>query len=240
MRKFTWPDFVRDAFDLNGDGRVTLKEVFSKLIPNYAVGIAFLVVDLLVLIAEYRVWDVGMKITNNNGWLAIGFVAVSALPFYLSQALWLYPRAHWGQQAIAIGMGGLSLYTSARFGLADLSLQYDVNAIVGWVVWLTAIYVVALLVYIVTDRNIRLNRMKVRVLDDAAYQRILNKVGQEAMAALGVAMEERQKLLEKFGEDALGHYLEKVGQGKKSQVDGRDESLPALPSAPNPPEPPRH
>src|SRR5574341_98342 len=81
MRKFTWPDFVRDAFDLNGDGRVTLKEVFSKLIPNYAVGIAFLVVDLLVLIAEYRVWDVGMKITNNNGWLAIGFVAVSALPF---------------------------------------------------------------------------------------------------------------------------------------------------------------
>ena len=151
---FDLGQYVRDVFDLNKDGQVTLKEFFATLIPNHAVGIAFLVVDLLMAVAEYRVWDVGMTITGDP-YKALGFLLVSALPFYLSQILWLYPRANGWQQAIAVAMAVGALVTSAQFGLADLSQSYDVDRIVTWVIWLSGGYVVALLVYIVID-NVRI------------------------------------------------------------------------------------
>ena len=133
---FNLGQYVREVFDLNKDGRVTLKEFFATLIPNYAVAIAFIVVDLLIAVAEYRVWDVGIRITGDP-YKALGFLLVSALPFYLAQILWLYPRANGWQQAIAVAMAVAALVTSAQFGLADLSLSYDVERIVNWVIWLS-------------------------------------------------------------------------------------------------------
>src|SRR5215510_13886734 len=116
MNNRTLGQYVRDVFDLNKDGKVTLKEFFATLIPNHAIAIAFIVVYLLMAAAEYRVWDVGMKITGDP-YKALGFVLVSALPFYLAQILWLYPRANGWQQSIAVGMAITALYTSAQFGL---------------------------------------------------------------------------------------------------------------------------
>jgi hypothetical protein len=47
---FNLGNYVRDVFDLNKDGKVTVKEFFATLIPNYAVAIALIVVDLLMLV----------------------------------------------------------------------------------------------------------------------------------------------------------------------------------------------
>src|SRR4029453_11119310 len=138
---FNLGQYVRDVFDLNKDGKVTLKEFFAILLPTYAVAIAFIVVDLLMLVAEYRVWDVGMGITGDP-YKALGFLLVSAVPFYLAQLLWLYPRANGWQQAIAVTMGIPALLTSAQFGLADLSRSYDVDRIVTRVIWLSGAYIV--------------------------------------------------------------------------------------------------
>src|SRR5512141_2596963 len=100
---FNLGQYVRDVFDLNKDGKVTFNEFVATMIPNYAVAIAFIVVDLLMLVAEYRVWDVGITITGDP-YKAMGFLLVSAVPFYLAQILWLYPRANGWQQAIAVAM----------------------------------------------------------------------------------------------------------------------------------------
>ena len=120
---FNLGQYVREVFDLNKDGKVSLKEFFATLVPNYAVAIAFIVVDLLMVVAEYRVWDVGMKITGDP-YKALGFVLVSGLPFYLAQILWLYPRANGWQQTIAVAMAVSALATSAQFwvgrSIADL------------------------------------------------------------------------------------------------------------------------
>lgn len=215
-------DYVRSVFDLNKDGRVSVKELISTLVPNYAVGIAFIVVDLLVLVAEYRVWDVGLKITNDP-LKAIGFVLVSAVPFYLAQVLWLYPRAHWGQQLIAIGMAASSLYTSARFGLADLSLQYDVQALVNIVIRLTAAYIVALLVYIVTDRSIRLLRMKVQARDRANYQQEFNRSVRQILNDLRLSLADEQALRREFGDAAVDAHLQMM---RKAKVPIENRQLP--------------
>jgi hypothetical protein len=204
---FSLGQYVRDVFDLNKDGKVTLKEFFATLIPNYAVAIAFIVVDVLMAVAEYRVWDVGMTITGDP-YKALGFVLVSALPFYLAQILWLYPRANGWQQAIAVAMAVSALVTSAQFGLADLSRSYDVDRIVTRVIWLSGGYIIALLVYIVIDKNIRLMRAKVKAREQANFQAELNKSMRAILADLREGLKEEAVLRREFGDLAVDSHLE--------------------------------
>ena len=79
-------EYVNKVLDTNKDGRVSFKD-FLDLFPNNSVAIAILFVDLVVGAAEYRVWDIGYKMTSDP-LKAIGFVLVSAIPFYLGQLLW--------------------------------------------------------------------------------------------------------------------------------------------------------
>lgn len=199
---------MREIFDLNKDGKVSFKEFLSVLVPSYAVGIALLVVDVLVAVGEYRVWDVGMTITQNDIFKALGFVLVSALPFYLGQLLWLYPRASGWQQGIAGFMVVASLFTSAQFGLADLSQSYDVSKIVSMVIWLTFVYICLLLVYVLIDKHIRLYRKKVQAQATAAFQKEINLVGRSIMDDLRESLQEERELRREFGDDAVDQHLE--------------------------------
>ena len=206
-------DYVRDVFDFNGDGKVSVKEFLSSF-GNSTIIIAFLVVDMLVLVAEYRVWDVGMKITGDP-YKALGFVLVSALPFYLSQILWIYPRATRWQQGIALLMGGSALITSARFGLADLSQSYDIKSIISMVVNLTVAYIIALLVYILIDKGIQANRMKVKARANAAMQKEFNKIAREVLADLEVTKEEEDKIRARFGDGAVDNINKQLQRKKQ-------------------------
>ena len=151
-------DYVTKVLDTNKDGKVSIKD-FIDLFPSFAVAIAVVFVDLVVAAAEYRVWDVGFQITKDP-YKAIGFVLVSAFPFYLGQIFWLYPVANLFQKNIAVGFVATSLYTSWTFGTADLSMSYDIKSIVAMVTNLTAGYIVAGLAYIIVDDSIKAHRMK--------------------------------------------------------------------------------
>ena len=59
----TLGEYVKEVFDVNKDGTIDLKDILS-MFPNSAVAIAVIVIDLLVLVAEYRVWDVAYTITG--------------------------------------------------------------------------------------------------------------------------------------------------------------------------------
>ncbi len=248
---FNLGQYVRDVFDLNKDGKVTFKEFFATLIPTYAVAIAFIVVDLLIAVAEYRVWDVGMTITGDP-YKALGFLLVSALPFYLSQILWLYPRANNWQQAIAVAMAVASLATSAQFGLADLSQSYDVDHIVTQVIWLSGGYIVALLVYIVIDKNIRLMRAKVKAREQANFQGELNKSMRSILADLREGLKEEAALRREFGDLAVDSHLQMMrGMANKDHNplqppaqldiprDNKHHSQPPKVESGNPIQPPR-
>jgi len=136
-------EYVNKVLDTNKDGVITFKD-FIDLFPNSAIAIAVIFVDLVVGVAEYRVWDVGYQITDDP-FKAFGFVLISAIPFYLGQIFWLYPVANFLQKSIAIGMIASSLYTSWIFGTADLTQNWDIPALVSTVTDMTAVYIVSAL-----------------------------------------------------------------------------------------------
>lgn len=103
----------------NRDGKFTAKDL-----PNHSVLIVGIVVDLVMLLAEYRVYSVGLQLTKSQ-LLALGFVMVSSLPFYLGQVAFLYNRANKRQLWIAGFMVVMGLLVSAYYGFADLILQTD-------------------------------------------------------------------------------------------------------------------
>lgn len=207
--------YVRDIFDLNKDGKVTLKEILHTLIPSYAVGVVIGVVDLLMLLAEYRVFDVAMQMTNGNLYKSMGFVAVSALPFYLSQIMWLYPRANTGQLFIAFLVGAGGLATSAMFGLADLSQTYNVQAISRWVIYATILYVIALLTYGLIDNGFRLNRMKIQARERANFEKERLGVIKDVLSDLEESLSHQKQLEERFGPEAVAAHLELMGRSNK-------------------------
>ena len=105
----------------NNDGKFDFKDI-----PNHAVLIVGVVVDLVMLVAEYRVWSVGYLLTGNV-MLAIGFVLISSLPFYLGQLAYLYNRANEWQQRIAVGMVVMGLLVSAYYGFADYIISTNIT-----------------------------------------------------------------------------------------------------------------
>lgn len=151
--------YIRKIFDVNKDGQITFKD-FLGLFPNNAVAIAVLFADAVVLFAEYRVWDFGMTVTEGDPYKALGFVLISAVPFYLGQVFWLYPRAVTIQKAIALGFIAGGLYASYVFGLADLSRDYNVPEIGKMLQKATVAYIIAGLIYVWQDPSIKAHRAK--------------------------------------------------------------------------------
>ena len=88
-------------------------------LPSKSVTIMTVMVDALFLIAEYRVFDVGYRVTDSRI-LALGFVAVSSIPFYLGQVTYYYNKANDQQLWISRIMIGMGLLVSAFYGFAEL------------------------------------------------------------------------------------------------------------------------
>ncbi len=211
----TLNDYMTNIFDRDKDGIVTVKELFS-VFPNYAVAIAVLFVDLLVLVAEYRVWDFGYAVTG-NGYKAVGFVLVSAVPFYLGQIFWLYPRAEIIQKFIAMAFIAMSLFTSYSFGAADLTKQYDETQIFNFMLQLTAGYIVGTLVYIVTDPTIKANRAKRIAQDKANFEKELQVIARQVLTSLKETMETQRGIAKDFGVSEAESAMNMLHGKKNSQ-----------------------
>jgi hypothetical protein len=216
--------YMVKVFDKNKDGVVTFKE-FMAVFPSYAVALAIIFVDLLVLVAEYRVWDFGYKITG-DGYKAVGFVLVSAVPFYLGQVFWLYPRATFPQKLIAVGFVLMSLYTSYQFGAADLTLQYDTVYIFNFMLKLFVGYVLATLVYIVIDPTIKKNRAVINAKDNAKFEDELQIAARMVLASIKKTMDTQKSIAQDFGQAETDTALELV-RGKKP--DAKQQNQPQQP-----------
>jgi len=194
-------EYVNKVLDTNGDGHITFRD-FVDLFPSSAVAIAIVFIDLVVLVSEYRVWDVGYQMTDDP-FKAIGFVLVSAVPFYLGQIFWLYPTANSIQKVISVIMVATSLYTSWVFGTADLSRSYDVSAIVSMVTNLTAGYIVITLAYVLWDDGIKANRMKKQAQGAAAREKDYQKITREVLRELAETQRLQKETEREFGDAGL-------------------------------------
>lgn len=220
----TLGEYINNVLDTNKDGHTDIKDLLD-LFPSNAVAIAVIFVDLLVLAAEYRVWDIGYQITDDP-LKAIGFVLISAVPFYLGQIFWLYPVANGIQKLIAVVMVAASLYTSWIFGTADLSRSYDVAALVGIVVNLTAIYILLILGYILIDDGIKANRMKKQAEGAAKREREYQQIARSVLRELAETQKLQKETESEFGDSALVQsQLDRI-RGKKK---GKEQPAPYQP-----------
>ena len=214
-------DYMREVFDADGNGQVDVKEILHK-VSHSAPILAILVVDILVLAAEFRVWDIAITMTHS--WLkAIGFVLISAVPFYLGQVLWIYPRGTWFQKLIAIGIlvGGLT--SSAVFGRADLflgiDLQMDTAYLMNLVIGLTVSYIVALLFYVVFDPSVKAWRMKINANANAKQQREFLEITRKVMADMAITQRFQKEIEDQFGDPKAVRDQMKRLKGEKIQVE---------------------
>ncbi len=235
----TLGEYVNKVLDVNKDGRTDFKDLLG-LFPNNAIAIAVLFVDLVVLAAEYRVWDVGYKMTEDP-LKAIGFVLVSAVPFYLGQIFWLYPVANFLQKSIAVGMVASALYTSWVFGTADLSQSYNIPAIAQFVTNLTAFYIVAVLGYILLDNGIKANRMKKQAEGAAKQEEEYQIITRSVLRSLAETQKIQRETEREFDDPALVQaQLDRI-RGKKNEKkqEPRPYQAPVMVNASETVEPPK-
>lgn len=214
----TLSEYVNKVLDTNHDGKINMSDLLS-LFPSNAVAIAVIFIDVVVAAAEYRVWDVGLKMTGDP-LKAIGFVLVSAVPFYLGQVFWLYPVANSFQKWIAGIMVGASLYTSWVFGTADLSQSYDVASIVSTVTNLTAGYIVVSLAYVLLDDGIKAMRLKKQAEGKAKQEKEFQLITRSVLRELAETQKLQNETIKEFGDaDMVQKQFDRVAgrKGEKKQ-----------------------
>jgi len=193
----------------NNDGKLTAADL-----PNHAVLIVAGVVDLVMLFAEYRVYSVGLALTHSV-MLALGFVAVSSLPFYLGQLAFLYNRANWMQQTIAVLMVSMGLLVSAYYGFSDyilqsklavqvvdgVSLELDVNSLYFLAVSCTVLLILGGLLYVFFDDGVANNLKKNRILGRASIARDEITIKRSLLADLTALRADEEALKSQYPED---------------------------------------
>lgn len=198
----------------NNDGKFTMADL-----PNKSVLIVGVVVDLVVLFAEYRVYMVGYALTGSV-MLALGFVLVSSLPFYLGQLAWLYNRANNWQQGIAISMVVMGIGVSAYYGFADfllantiavtnaVSISMNTNTLFGVAIVGTALLIIGGLFYVVMDDDIA-NRVKAnRIEGKVKTAKHEVQMKRELLAEMKALAQDEEQLRAVFGD----HYDELTKQ----------------------------
>jgi hypothetical protein len=194
---------------------------FIKEISDHAPTIALIFVDLLAVVAEIRVYDAGMQITKSP-WKAIGFVALSALPFYLGQLFWAYKLASIPQRIISalFVLGGLII--GALFGRFDLLLGIDAGlvnsvAMANMVPWMTGVYMLMTLGFILADERLQMEARLAIIKYRADYSKRKNSHLRDALKVMGEAQEERNNIRRAYGDAKVDKVSQQMGGGRREQ-----------------------
>jgi hypothetical protein len=224
--------FLHEVFDTNEDGVISTKEILMGL-AHHAPAILLLFVDLVVIVAEVRVYDAGMQMTHL--WIkALGFVLVSALPFYLGQIAWLYPRANRRQKFLAILFVIGGLIGSAIFGRADLLLGVAISGadqtvnpvfIANLVIYLTAGYIGLGLIYLLVDPDIKAWRTKISMKAKSEQQKEFNKIVRDVLSDQKLTMQEQTELEDLYGADNVTFLLNELRNRKNNKSSEEDHSI---------------
>jgi MFS family permease len=211
----------------NRDGKLDWSDL-----PGGAPAIVAGVIDVIMLVAEIRVYDVGHRLTNSVP-LALGFVAVSSVPFYLGQVAYLYNQINRRQMAISIGMIAMGLFVSAYFGFSDYllgttfalaqGLSFSVNAQSLYMVAVgaTVLLILSGLAYALADDTIYQRIKETRLRSRAQIAANEMEIMEGLLADASTLLELEGALRSKYGDaevDRLSlHFGHKKGSDPNSQ-----------------------
>lgn len=199
-------------FDKNfgdGNGEFSIKDFFKD-----APAIAMIVGDLVMFVAEFRVFQTGMYLTNNNWFLSLGFVLVSSLPFYVGQILFMYNYANTLQMLISIAFIVSGLLVSGYYGLRDFMLSaglpVDANSAFWLAIVMTVSIIGSLILFATIDDKVRQKRRLNRLKAEANIKKREMDIQRELLAEYNDLAEEENRLSERYGRDVV----EKFGSAK--------------------------
>ncbi|MCP4143215.1 MAG: hypothetical protein GY755_23495 [Chloroflexi bacterium] len=186
----------------NRDGRLTIKDFLGN-----APMVAFVVADLVMLIAEYRVFMVGMELTNDDYILSLGFILVSSLPFYLGQIFFLYNDANGKQKAIAVAFILAGLSVSGYYGLADYLIAngMTINAEMAFVVAITATIgiISGSILFATIDDKISAKRRHNELKRQAKEKEMEMQIRKSLLEKAEALEKQEAKLRQIYGDDAV-------------------------------------
>lgn len=164
--------------------------------------------NFVVLIADYRVYDVIYQMTG-TWWKALSASLACAVPFVLWEIAWQYNHTTEGWRITSLIMAGLAFVTSIVLGVADFVGidQTWADALLAAVVVLTGIHTVTALLYVYNDPDVARRRRRkqahARMLDSQQNAEEAERLLVDGSKLLGLI----EGLEAKFGPDDVREIM---------------------------------
>jgi hypothetical protein len=191
--------------------------VFEQYIVNNAPLLMAVFANLMVIVADVRVFDVVYKLTD-SWWKALSASAACAIPFLLWEIAWQYNSTTDGWRQVSLGMAGLAFATSIFLGVADF-LGFDgiwASWLLGGVVVLTGVHTIVGLLYLYNDPDVARKRHKSQSLAKMVDQELNAQVATQLLESGSDLLATIQQLESKYGADDVEKILG-ILQGKRQE-----------------------
>lgn len=179
--------------------------------------------NIVVIIADYRAYDVVYRLTD-NWWKALSASLACAIPFILWEIAWQYNHTTERWRKGSLFMAGFAFATSLFLGVADyLNFTGEwADWLLGGVVVATGIHTVVGFLYYYNDPDVARRRLKAQKLGEMQDQELNAQVA----ASLLQSGEDLLATIEALGKRYDPEEVEKVLnilQGKKPSKPSKNQ-----------------
>jgi len=164
--------------------------------------------NFVVLVADYRVYDVMYQLTG-SWWKALSASLACAVPFILWEIGWQYNHTTENWRLISLLMAGLAFATSIVLGVADFAgfTSEWAGILLGGVVVLTGLHTVVGLLYYYNDPDVARVRRKSQALAKMQDQQQNAEVAQNILENGGSLLQVISQLEKQYGVDDVEKVL---------------------------------
>ena len=188
---------------------------FERVIVSNAPSIMGWFTNLVVIIADYRAYDIVYQLTGVV-WKSAAASLACAIPFILWEIAWQYNHTTESWRRWSLAMAGLAFATSIFLGIADY-LQFtgkSADVLLGGVVVLTGVHTVVGLLYYYNDPDVARRRFKAQTLGDMADQALNAELAETILQNGDTVLELYAKLESKYDPEEVEKIIALL-QGKK-------------------------
>ena len=156
---------------------------FERAIVSNAPLIIVIFANLVVIFADYRVYDVMYTITG-SWWKSLSASLACAVPFFLWEISWQYNHTTDGWRTTSLFMAGVAFLTSIVLGVADfvgMTSPEWATLLLGGVVVLTGAHTVVAFLYYYNDPDVARRRRKSQALAKMQDQDLNTQVAQSLL-----------------------------------------------------------
>ena len=209
---------------------------FERNIVSNAPAIVGIFSNIVVIVADYRAFDVIYNLTG-IAWKALAASLACAVPFILWEIAWQYNHTTDNWRKTSLFMAGLAFLTSIVLGIADyIGLDASASdALLAGVVIMTGVHTVVGFLYYYNDPDVARRRRRAQALARAQDQRDNAEAARQLLEDGRTILQVIEQLKGQFPAEDVEAVLQ-ILNGKKAQLATRKNGKQQQP-AQQPPRP---